>query len=106
MSVGLDFFAGFDPRMSGVFLEEVKESFFSFFTREIDWRVFLSVEVKLDSWVALNFDSCNFVNSRINLGQNNVLIASELSCNGFIDRGKSLAVTTPRSVELNEDISS
>lgn len=34
MSVGLDFFAGFDPRMSGVFLEEVKESFFSFFSPE------------------------------------------------------------------------
>lgn len=58
--------------MSGLFLEVLKDTFFSSITFEVDGSVLLTVSVELNGGETSNVNSGNFISGRVDLSDNDV----------------------------------
>jgi hypothetical protein len=71
----------------------------------LDWRLAISRE-EVDGGEALHVQAghLDLVGGGVHLGDDDVVVGAEFGSQLIPSGGKLLAVSTPRSVELNEDI--
>lgn len=96
---------GFSNQWSGSLgLNPVNDSLGGSVSVEVDWVGLVISWVELEGWESLDGDGFDFVQSGIDLGDNDVGVLLELLSSLLPFWGERLAVSTPWGVELDEDV--